>query len=71
MYLICLLTDLSTHRFDIKSLSIQTLITYGANYNKLVNTGQLYRLFTPIFLHAGPLHLLANSISFFLYLMPV
>ncbi|MGE0131719.1 MAG: rhomboid family intramembrane serine protease [Blastocatellales bacterium] len=38
-----------------------TLIAFGAKTNDLLRRGEWFRLVTPIFIHAGPLHLLLNS----------
>lgn len=38
-----------------------TLIAFGAKTNRLLQDGDWFRLITPIFIHAGPLHLLLNS----------
>jgi membrane associated rhomboid family serine protease len=37
------------------------LIAFGAKTNELLRSGEWFRLITPIFIHAGPLHLLLNS----------
>jgi membrane associated rhomboid family serine protease len=38
-----------------------TLIAFGAKTNTLLRSGEWFRLITPIFIHAGLLHLLLNS----------
>ena len=45
--------------------STQKLLLFGANYGPLVKAGQLYRLVTCMFLHAGITHLLLNMYSLF------
>jgi rhomboid protease GluP len=43
------------------------LVRFGAKVNQLINEGQVWRLFTAMFLHIGILHLAINSYS--LYVM--
>jgi membrane associated rhomboid family serine protease len=39
----------------------ETLVAFGAKTNRLLREGDWYRLVTPIFIHAGLIHLLSNS----------
>lgn len=71
MFILCEITDLANGKLNLSVINGNTLLKYGANSNQLVNQGQIYRLFTAMFLHSGLIHLFANSTSFFLYLMPV
>lgn len=41
-------------------LSVNNLIKYGANYQPYIKSGEWYRLFSCIFIHASVLHLLLN-----------
>ncbi|HEY3315790.1 MAG TPA: rhomboid family intramembrane serine protease [Bacillota bacterium] len=43
----------------------QNLIRFGAKYDVLIWSGQYWRLITPIFLHAGLIHLLFNSYALY------
>src|SRR5205823_3170773 len=38
-----------------------TLITFGAKVNELIDQGQVWRLFTAMFLHIGIIHLAVNQ----------
>lgn len=40
-----------------------TLIKFGANYDMLTKSGEVYRLFTCMFLHIGIMHLFCNMYS--------
>lgn len=55
--------------FSGGSENVETLLEYGASYAPLVSHGQYWRLVTPMFLHAGPAHLLLNM--FVLYALGV
>jgi rhomboid protease GluP len=41
------------------------LIQYGAKFNPLIQAGEWWRFFTPIFLHVGFLHLLMNTFALY------
>ena len=42
-----------------------TLIAFGAKVNSLINQGQVWRLFTSMFLHIGLIHLAVNCFSLY------
>ena len=44
---------------------VESLIKYGANYAPLVKSGEIYRLATCMFLHAGILHIVLNMYSLY------
>ena len=44
------------------SENAETLLQFGASYAPLVSHGQYWRLIMPMFLHAGPIHLLLNML---------
>lgn len=47
------------------STNLQTLVNFGAKINYLVQDGDWWRLFTPIFLHIGVLHILTNGVTLY------
>lgn len=47
------------------STNDKTLIQFGAKYNPAIVDGEWWRLFTPMVLHIGFLHLLMNTIALF------
>jgi rhomboid protease GluP len=48
-----------------------TLIAFGAKTNALLQSGEWFRLITPIFIHAGIFHLLLNSYALWMVGMQV
>jgi len=48
------------------SEDIPTLLTFGANLDVLVKEGEIFRLFTCMFLHIGIFHLLCNMYSLYI-----
>jgi membrane associated rhomboid family serine protease len=61
----------SMAQYNFMHLNPLVLIDLGANAGFLVKYGQVYRLLTAIYLHAGIQHLLINSMSIFGLLMIV
>ncbi|WP_125582824.1 rhomboid family intramembrane serine protease [Levilactobacillus cerevisiae] len=47
------------------STSVNVLITFGAKLNTLIQQGEWWRLFTPMFLHIGFTHILMNMITLY------
>jgi len=47
------------------STSVNVLITFGAKLNALIQQGEWWRLFTPMFLHIGFTHILMNMITLY------
>ncbi len=45
------------------SNDLETLFRFGANYSYAVKSGEVYRLLTSVFLHAGLIHLFVNMYS--------
>ena len=44
----------------------ETLVKYGANFGPLVKDGEVYRLVSYMFLHAGIIHIFFNMYSLYI-----
>lgn len=60
---ICIVIFMAMYIWGNGSEDIQTLLLFGANYGPLVKAGEIWRLFTSMFLHIGIIHLLCNMYS--------
>jgi membrane associated rhomboid family serine protease len=48
---------------SLQLTGVDRIVEWGAKFGPAIRAGQLWRLITPVFLHAGWLHLLANMYS--------
>ena len=62
---ICVIMFLLCYVMGDGAEDVSTLLMFGANSSNFTKNGQLYRLFTCIFLHAGIIHLLCNMYSLY------
>lgn len=58
--IICVIVFFLMYIIGNGSEDIATLLLFGANVDSLVKIGQIYRLFTSMFLHIGIFHLICN-----------
>ncbi len=63
---LCIVLFMAMYLFGKGSSDIYTLLSFGANLDLLVKDGQIYRLFTCIFLHIGIWHLICNMYSLYM-----
>ncbi len=63
---LCVLMFIATYIWGRGSEDSITLLLFGANYRPLVQIGQVWRLATSMFLHAGIVHLLVNMYSLYI-----
>ncbi len=66
LLIICVILFFLTYLFGKGRLDAMTLYLFGAVYSPAVKSGQIWRLITGTFLHAGLLHLITNMYSLFL-----
>ncbi len=57
---VCVLVFILMYIIGNGSEDVGTLLLFGANYKELVQSGQVWRLVTSIFLHIGIIHLIVN-----------
>lgn len=62
---ICILLFIAMYVLGNGSGDINTLLSFGANLDTLVKDGEVFRLFTCIFLHIGIWHLICNMYSLY------
>ncbi len=62
----CAFLFMFTYVYGNGSTDIATLLYYGASNVALVQSGEIYRIVTSMFLHAGILHLLVNMYSLYI-----
>lgn len=63
---LCILLFSAMYIFGNGSEDTLTLLAFGANLDVLVESGELYRLFTCLFLHIGIFHLVCNMYSLYI-----
>lgn len=63
---LCTLIFFLMYIFGNGSTDNETLINFGASWDVLVKSGELYRLVTCMFLHIGIVHLICNMYSLFI-----
>lgn len=64
--ILCTFIFFLMYLFGNGSLDAYTLLVFGAVYSPLIKLGQVWRLLTGTFLHAGIIHLLTNMYSLFI-----
>lgn len=64
--IICVLLFFLTYIFGEGSLDSYTLYRFGAVYSPVIKNGEIWRLLTGTFLHAGIIHLFTNMYSLYL-----